>query len=82
MLQKAALSRYSSVITLRLLAGDQIYPLAQIGPERVILKTAAIIPPGPATVVMVVDDEDERRWDVVLLESAELSDIVHTRPAG
>ena len=81
MLQKIALPRYSSVITLRLLVGEKVYPLAQIGPEMVILKTAAAIPPGPGTVVMVVDDEDERRWDVIVLESSESSDIVRTRPA-
>jgi hypothetical protein len=75
--QNTSAGRYSAVVKLTLLAGGQVYPLAQVGPEFVILKTAAIIPPGPATVVTVVDG-DERRSDVMVLESSEPSDIIRT----
>jgi hypothetical protein len=67
---------------MHILVGDQAYPLAQIGPDIVILKTPAILPAGPATVVLVVDDEPERRWDVILPECTEVSDLIHTRPAA
>ena len=80
MLQKTAVSRYSSIVSLTLLVGDKSYALAQIGPEIVILKQAAIMPPGPATIVMTLDGK-ERRTEVILQESSEPSDIVHTRPA-
>jgi hypothetical protein len=77
MAQNTSIGRYSAVVKLTLLAGGQVYPLAQVGPEKVILKTAARIPPGPATVVVVVDG-NEHRTDVMLLESSESSDIIRT----
>ena len=79
--QNTSIGRYSAVVTLNLIVGDQVYPLAQVGPEMVILKTAAVIPPGPATVVTIVDG-DERRSDVIIPECTEPSDLIHTRPAA
>ncbi len=80
MLQKAAVSRYSSVVDLRLVLADgQIYPLSQIGPDFVILESPRTLPPGPATIVMVLDG-NERRTDIVVLEPSEPSDIIRTRP--
>ena len=78
MAQNTSPGRYSAVVSLSLVVGDRVYPLGQVGPDKVILKTAAIIPPGPATVVTVVDGK-ERRSEVMVLESSEQSDIVQTR---
>lgn len=80
MLPETSVARYSSVVTLRLLAHGQVYPLAQAAPDFVILKTAVRIPPGSATIVVDVDG-DERRWDVTLLGSDGTSEIVRTRSA-
>ena len=76
--QNTSVGRYSSVVELSLLAEGRVYPLAQVGPEFVILNTAAVIPPGPATIVTVVDGH-ERRSDVMVLESSEASDVIRTR---
>lgn len=80
MLPETSVERYSSVVTMRLLSHGQVYPLAQAGPDFVMLKTAACIPPGPATICVDVDG-DERRWDVILLESDGASETIRTRAA-
>jgi hypothetical protein len=80
MLQKSAVGRYSAVVDLRLILADgQICPLSQIGPDFVILESPRTLPPGPATIVTVLDG-NERRTEVTLLESAAPCDIVRTRP--
>jgi hypothetical protein len=60
--------QYSPEIRLKLLVGEQSYPLAQISPEWVMLREEASLSPGQAEVVMTVDGR-ERRWDVVLADS-------------
>jgi hypothetical protein len=64
----------------RLLAHGQVYPLSQAGPDFVILKTPAQIPPGRATVIVDVDG-DERRWEVLLNESTAAMEVIRTDPA-
>jgi hypothetical protein len=56
---------YSAYVRLHLLVGDRSLELGQISPENVILRDMIEIPPGPAEVVMHVDDF-ERRWQVYL----------------
>ena len=72
------LDRYSSVVALRLMARRQEYPLAQAASDFVILKTPAAVPAGPATIVMVVDGR-ERRWEVVIPESAGAAERIRTQ---
>ena len=70
MLHDTSVSRYSAVVTLQLLVNGHVYPLAQTAPDFVILKEPATIPAGPGTVVTIVDG-NERRSDVIILESPE-----------
>ena len=56
---------YSAYVRLHLLVGDRSLELGQIAPERVFLRESIEVPPGPAEVVMHVDDF-ERRWQVYL----------------
>jgi hypothetical protein len=58
---------YSAAVRLRLEAEGQSFELAQIGPEKVILRAPASLPPCRAEVVMDVDDFT-RRWLVALPE--------------
>lgn len=43
----------------------RLHPLAQIGPDRIVLCEAAALPEGPAEIIMHVDDATER-WEVDL----------------
>ena len=72
--------RYSSTVALQLIAHGESYLLAQVAPDFVVLKSPSQLPPGPATIVMVVDGE-ERRWDVVLTGTEGPAEIVSARAA-
>jgi hypothetical protein len=50
---------------LHLEIAERTFELGQIGPDRIILREPAELPPGPAEVVMHVDSF-ERRWQVYL----------------
>lgn len=52
---------------MRLVTNGQEYPLSQIAPEFVVLKSPSRLPVGHATIIMSVDGE-ERQWEVTLLE--------------
>ncbi len=73
-----SVGRYSAVVSLRLLAGGKVYALGQVGPDMVILKEPALVPPGPATVVTIVDGK-EQRSEVIIPEAAGPRDIIPTR---
>jgi hypothetical protein len=60
---------YSSTVRLFLEFEGRSYPLSQIGPNFIMLREAAELPPGGGVVVMVVDGE-ERRWPVSLEHGA------------
>jgi len=56
---------YSAQVRLHLVIGSRILELGQIGPDRIVVREPADLPPGPAEVVMHVDSF-ERRWQVYL----------------
>jgi hypothetical protein len=56
---------YSAQVRLHLIVGGEVLELASIGPQQISLRECTELPPGPAEVVMNVDDF-ERRWQVYL----------------
>lgn len=57
---------YSATVRLTLLAGGLAFPLAKVGPERVVLQRGGVsLAPGVGEVIMLVDGR-EKRWSVVL----------------
>ena len=56
---------HSADVRISLLFGGQCIPVAQLGPDFLLLDAPADHPPGPASIVLRVD-ESERRWDVRL----------------
>jgi hypothetical protein len=56
---------YSADVRLMLVLNGRRLPLAQTGPDDVILPEAAVIPAGPAELLAVIDGR-ERRWRVRL----------------
>lgn len=52
---------------MRLLVNGTSLPVAQLGPDFLLLKTPIDHPPSDATVVLCVD-ENERQWQVHLPE--------------
>ena len=54
---------YSADVLLWLRLSDRAVPLAQIGPDRIILKDVESVPAGAAELVLSVDGR-ERRWSV------------------
>lgn len=61
----ASPSGYSAEVQLRLVIGERVLPLAQVGPDRIVLRESADCPPTAAEIVMHVDGR-ERRWPVYL----------------
>ena len=62
-------TNYSANIRLQLLVGDQIFPLAKIGPESIVLREAIELPACEAEISMSVDGR-EHRWQVFLTDGA------------
>jgi hypothetical protein len=60
---------YSADVWLFLIALGTAIPLAQIGPDSVVLRDPIELPRCEAEILMVVDGE-ERRWPVVLPNGA------------
>ena len=52
---------------MRLLINGTSFPVGQLGPDFLLLKTPLDHPPADATIVLCVD-ENERQWDVRLPE--------------
>lgn len=65
---------------MRLVANGQEYPLSQVAPDFVVLKSPSQLPVGRATIIMTVDGE-ERQWDVTLLETDQPSEVVPIQAA-
>ena len=73
-------SDYSAVVSLRLEAEGQSWPLAKMGKDHVVPAVRIELPPCDAVVVLTVDG-DERRWNVRLVDGASPIDLdVRTRP--
>jgi hypothetical protein len=58
---------HSAEIEMQLLVNGSTLPIAQLGPDFLILRQTATHPPTEATIVMRVD-ADEQRWAVRLPE--------------
>lgn len=56
---------HSAEIEMQLLVNGSTLPIAQLGPDFLILRQTAAHPPTEATIVMRVD-ADEQRWAVRL----------------
>ena len=56
---------HSADVRITLLFGGYSIPVAQLGPGFLLLDAPADHPPGPASIVLRVD-QSERRWDVRL----------------
>jgi hypothetical protein len=56
---------YSSDVSIRLVCGEAVYDVAQIGPESLILRNCEKLPTGHARIVMWVDG-NETSLDVIL----------------
>ena len=56
---------HSAIVKMQLLCNGSSIPIAQMGPDYLILASAGDHPPCNASIVLKVDDS-ERRWDVHL----------------
>lgn len=56
---------HSAQVNMRLLVGDHSLPVAQLGPDFVLLESPADHPPADACMVLRVD-QSERSWNVRL----------------
>jgi len=63
---------YSSNVRLHLLVGDRTLELAQIGPNDIVLRTPADLPPGDAEIIMEIDGK-QRRWSIHLPQGASIT---------
>jgi len=76
MARDTSLDRHSSVVALQLELSGRVYPLAQIGPDFVVLQEPAQLSAGRGTLVMVADGT-RRQWDVCVSSSDGATDVVH-----
>jgi hypothetical protein len=60
---------FSATVRLELRAHGRVYELAQVGDGTIILRTPAIVPPGPAQIVVTVEGASKTH-DVVLYPHA------------
>jgi hypothetical protein len=67
MLTSFAQAGCSSRVAMQLLVNGAVLPIAQMGPDFLLLDKPADYPPGEATIVFSVDGSD-RRWTVRLPE--------------
>jgi hypothetical protein len=56
---------HSADVRINLMFGGHSIPEAQLGPDFLLLDAPADHPPGPASILLRVD-QSERRWDVCL----------------
>ena len=56
---------HSARVKMCLIVDGESIPIAQMGPDFLLVDTASDHPPGEATIVLQVD-ESERRWQVRL----------------
>ncbi len=78
MRQNTSVGRYSSVVSLQLVVDGTTYGLSHTGPDFVILESPALVPAGPATVVVTVDG-NEYRTEVIIPEATGPRDIIPTQ---
>ena len=63
---------HSAQVKMRLLVNELTVPVAQLGPDFLLLDAPVDLPAGDASVVMQVDQQ-ERRWDVRLPDGSSAS---------
>lgn len=54
-------SGYSASVSLRLRVNGCVYPLAQVGQDRVMFDTPTILPEGDAELIVTIDGQEIRR---------------------
>ena len=67
MIESSGQGGHSAQVKMRLLLNGDSIPVVQMGPDFLILQSAAEHPPGDATLELCVD-ASERRWKVRLPE--------------
>jgi hypothetical protein len=65
MMPKSSQGGHSAQVNMKLLVNGSSLPVAQMGPDFLLLTEAIDHPPANASIVMRVD-ESERRWNVRL----------------
>lgn len=60
-------SGYSADVKLLLRVNGCVFPLAQMGPNRVVLREETVLPDGPAEVMATIDGEPQR-WIVEIAD--------------
>lgn len=58
---------------MRLLLNGSEYRITQMGPDFLFVEKPVLHPPGPASIVMSIDDSVER-WDVMLPHGIEVGE--------
>lgn len=65
--------RYSAKVDLRLIVGELVFVLAQVGPSHAILAEPASVPPSDARIEILIDDKLSTReiflYDGISFES-------------
>ena len=78
----SAKTGHSANVRLELSVGDQVYELAEIGPESIFLRNPVTLPPSEAEIVMHVDGR-RRVWRVDLPDGTSAdSQLAKTRPVS
>ena len=67
MITSSSQGGHSAQVKMRLLVGDSSIAVAQMGPDFVLVEVPINHPPGNASLVLRVD-QNEHRWDVHLPE--------------
>ncbi|MEX0703901.1 MAG: hypothetical protein WD069_17510 [Planctomycetales bacterium] len=80
MTTKSSNLRFSTVADFDLIVNGRSYPVAQVAPKFLILETATAIPPGPATLIIRVDGEEERRTIEIVKASSTSTRVSIVRP--
>jgi hypothetical protein len=65
MIAEQSYGAHSARVTMCLIIDGESIPIAQMGPDFLLVDSAIDHPPGEATIVLQVDDS-ERRWQVRL----------------
>jgi hypothetical protein len=69
---------YSARVDLKLLVNGRLLDVAQVGPDRCVLRNPVELPQGTEGEIIMHVDNHERRWHVLLFEGANSdTPIVH-----
>jgi hypothetical protein len=65
MILETGCSGHSAIVKMQLVFNGTSIPIAQMGPDYIVVNSAGDHPPCDASIILKVD-ESERRWDVHL----------------